>query len=128
MNAALYTTVEKGALDLIKNYPGPIQNLREAAEKQGCTIVAEYVDEYSQDPQNRPARQKLIDDSSAGGFQAVVIPNNSRFCRDRITFSRYQNILAKKGVRIISLSPGDGILQDMMDDVTAEMSFSATKE
>lgn len=73
------------------------------AEKNGYTIVGEYIDKGKTGRnEKRPEFQRMIADSSKKLFQAVLLYSLDRFARKLKDSVMYDEILEKNGVEIIS--------------------------
>ena len=107
---------------------GQLRECHEYAQKNGITIVHEYVDRAlsaSKDTEKRLDFLKMIRDSAKGQFEAVLVWKLDRFARDRYDSAQYKHILKKNGVRVISatepISEGpEGIILEAMLEGIAE--------
>lgn len=107
---------------------GQLRECHEYAQKNGITIVHEYVDRAlsaSKDTEKRLDFLKMIRDSAKGQFEAVLVWKLDRFSRDRYDSAQYKHILKKNGVRVISatepISEGpEGIILEAMLEGIAE--------
>ena len=81
---------------LIKNY----------AKSNGILIIDNYIDEgiSGKLAEKRPSFLKMIDDSSNGKFDSVLIYDSSRFARNLEQSLVYKSILKKNGVDLISIT------------------------
>ena len=108
MNAVLYARVssEKQAENDL-SISAQLKALRAYAEKNGWTIIKEYVDEAeSARSANRPAFQEMIAHAKAKtkAFEAILIWKHSRFARNREDAIIYKSLLRKFGVSVISMN------------------------
>ena len=107
---------------------GQLRECHEYAQKNGITIVHEYVDRAlsaSKDTEKRLDFLKMIRDSAKGQFEAVLVWKLDRFARDRYDSAQYKHILKQNGVRVISatepISEGpEGIILEAMLEGIAE--------
>ena len=62
---------------------GQIRECKEFAERNGMTIVGEYIDRAkSATTANRPEFQRMIADSKRSGFEVVLVWKLDRFARN----------------------------------------------
>lgn len=81
---------------------GQFADIYAKAQKEGYTIVKEYVDEaMTGRNDNRPAFQQMIQDSRKGIFEAVFVWAIDRFARNRYLAAIYKHELRKNGVKLI---------------------------
>ena len=105
---------------------GQIRENTAYAEKNGITIVGQYIDRaFSAKTDNRPEFQRLIKDSENKGFDVVIVWKLDRFSRSRIDSAVYKAMLKKNGVRVISateaISEGaEGVLLESLLEGLAE--------
>ena len=83
---------------------GQIRICREYAEKHDMEVINEYIDraETGLSFDKRDSALRMIKDSAAKGFTAVLVYKYDRFSRDQADFYNYKKILNKNGVRLIS--------------------------
>ena len=82
---------------------GQLHVCEDYAKKNGLQIVAQYVDRaISGKSDNRPQFQKMIEDSSKGIFEGVLLYKLDRFARNRYHSAIYKHKLRENGVRLIS--------------------------
>ena len=134
MNAALYL-----------RYSSDKQTeLSIAAQKRACesfcadkgySVVASYVDEAeSAKTDNRPAFQKMIDDSKHGQFSVLVVHKIDRFARNRYDASHYKRQLIKAGVKLeyvehhLDNSPESIILESVLEGMAEYYSKNLARE
>ena len=80
---------------------GQLRDCREFAQKNGLTIVGEYIDKaLTGRTDKRPDFQRMLRDSERGVFKAVICWKMDRFARNRYDSSMYKYKLKKNGVRI----------------------------
>lgn len=81
---------------------GQFTDIYAKAEKEGYTIIKEYVDQaMTGRNDNRPAFQQMIEDSKKGIFEAVFVWAIDRFARNRYLAAIYKHELRKNGVKLI---------------------------
>ena len=114
---------------------GQLRECHEYAEKNGITIIGEYIDRALSASKNTEKRLdflRMIRDSSARQFEAVLVWKLDRFARDRFDSAHYKHVLKKNGVRVISatesISEGpegiilESLLEGMAEYYSAELS------
>lgn len=114
---------------------GQLRECHEYAEKNGITIIGEYIDRALSASKNTEKRLdflRMIRDSGAGQFEAVLVWKLDRFARDRFDSAHYKRLLKKNGVRVISatesISDGpegiilESLLEGMAEYYSAELS------
>ena len=101
---------------------GQLRDCREFAQKNGLTIVGEYIDKaLTGRTDKRPDFQRMLRDSERGVFKAVICWKMDRFARNRYDSSMYKYKLKKNGVRIyyakesIPEGPEGIILESVME-------------
>lgn len=73
------------------------------AKENNITITEQYIDNgFSGTNSERPAFQKMIEDSKNQKFQAVIVYQLDRFARNRYDSAIYKQKLRKNGVKVIS--------------------------
>lgn len=112
---------------------GQLKTCYDFAEKNGYTIVGEYIDRaLSGTTDNRPQFLKMIDDSSKQLFSGVLVYQLDRFARNRYDSATYKARLKKNGVRVYSARENisddasgilvEGLLESMAEYYSAELS------
>lgn len=112
---------------------GQLKVCYEYAEKNGYTVVGEYIDRaLSGRTDNRPEFLRMIDDSKKKLFQFVLVYQFDRFSRDRYDSANYKHILKKNGVRVLSARENisddasgilvEGLLESIAEYYSAELS------
>ena len=80
---------------------GQIRECREFAQRNGFTVVGEYMDKaLTGRSDKRPDFQRMLRDSERGVFKAVICWKMDRFARNRYDSAMYKYKLKKNGVRI----------------------------
>lgn len=105
---------------------GQLRECKAFAEKNDIRIIDSYIDRaLSAKTDNRPAFQQMINDSSKGLFDVIIVWKLDRFARNRYDSAHYKNILKKNNVRVISateaISEGaEGIILESVLEGMAE--------
>ena len=101
---------------------GQIRVCNEFAERNGYTIVHQYIDRAtSGKTDHRKEFQEMIKDSAKGGFDFVLVYKLDRFARNRYDSAMNKALLKKNGVRVLSAcehitdSPEGIILEAMIE-------------
>jgi len=101
---------------------GQLRSCREYAERNGYTIIGEYIDRAaSGTTDNRPEFQRMINDAEKQMFAFVLVYRFDRFARNRYDSAIYKKRLELVGVRVVSISEnvGDGdeamVLESLYD-------------
>lgn len=82
---------------------GQLRECKEYAEKNGVSIVGEYIDRaISGKTDNRAGFQKMIRDAEKGRFSVVIVYKLDRFARNRYDSATYKAKLKRCGVRLAS--------------------------
>lgn len=80
-----------------------LKECRAFAERNGYYIVGEYIDEsISGKSDDRPEFLRMIEDSSKGKFDRIIVYQLDRFARNRYDSANYKNKLRKNGVKVLS--------------------------
>ena len=112
---------------------GQLRECKAFAEKNDIRIIDSYIDRaLSAKTDNRPAFQQMINDSSKGLFDVIIVWKLDRFARNRYDSAHYKNILKKNNVRVISateaISEGaegiilESVLEGMAEYYSADLS------
>ncbi len=105
---------------------GQLRECKAFAEKNDIRIIDSYIDRaLSAKTDNRPAFQQMINDSSKGLFDVIIVWKLDRFARNRYDSAHYKNLLKKNNVRVISateaISEGaEGIILESVLEGMAE--------
>jgi len=125
MNVVIYTRFSSHSQNE-QSIEGQLKECYEYAERNGYTIITEYVDRaISGTTDNRPEFQKMIADSGKKHFQGVLVYQLDRFARNRFDSATYKARLKKNGVRVLSArenisEDASGILMEAMLEGMAE--------
>ena len=105
---------------------GQIRECMEYAKRNEIQVIDTYIDRaLSAKTDNRPEFQRMIKESSRGGFELVIVWKLDRFSRNRYDSAHYKAILKKNRVKVISAteqisSDPSGILLESMLEGYAE--------
>ena len=105
---------------------GQLRECKAFAEKNDIRIIDSYIDRaLSAKTDNRPAFQQMINDSSKGLFDVIIVWKLDRFARNRYDSAHYKAQLRKNGVKVISateaISEGaEGVLLESVLEGMAE--------
>lgn len=81
-----------------------IRAINSFAESNGYTIINKYIDEaFSATTDNRPSFLQMIDDSSSGDFETILVHKLDRFARSRYHSTIYKHKLKQNNVNVISV-------------------------
>ena len=132
MNAVIYARYSSHN-QREESIEGQLKVCYEFAERNGYTIVGEYIDRaLSGTNDNRPDFLRMIDDSSKKAFDYVIVYQLDRFARNRYDSAIYKSRLKKNGVRVLSARENitddasgilvEGLLEAMAEYYSAELS------
>ena len=133
MNAVIYARFSSYGQQE-QSIEGQVRDAESYAERMGYTIVNTYADRaISGTTDQRPAFQRMIQDSAKGQFEIVLVWKLDRFARNRYDSAVYKNRLRKNGVRVESvmepISGGrpediimEGLLESMAEYYSANLS------
>ncbi len=91
--------------------PDQLRQMREWCEGKQLLIAREYVEPgASATDEKRPVFQEMMADArlKPAPFEAIIVHSLSRFFRDSVSFGLYERELAKRGVRIVSVTQQTG--------------------
>jgi len=136
----------KKAVCYLRYSPGPDQDensiigqrndILEYAEREGYTVIGEYVDraKSGKSDKNRTNFLRLISDSEHGAFQYVIVWQLDRFARSRADSAIYRGILEKNGVRLLSIKENISdnssgiILQGVLETLAEYYSYELSEK
>ncbi len=98
--------------------PDQLKQLRAWCASQGHDIADEFVEPgASATDDRRPAFQRMIGEATASPapYTAIVVHSRSRFFRELYEFLKYERMLLKAGVKVLSIT------QQTTDDASGEM-------
>lgn len=114
---------------------GQLRDCYAYAEREGLTVIEEYIDRaISGRTDNRPALQRMIEDSDKKQFKYVIVWKLDRFSRDRYDSAIYKSKLKKNGVKVLSAMEniGDGdesiILEAVLEAFSEHFSRDLSKK
>ena len=103
---------------------GQIRECTEYAQRQGITIVGEYIDRAksaAKDVDKRENLLRMVRDSGRHLFDIVLVWKLDRFARSRYDSAHYKAALKKNGVKVVSATehiaegPEGIILESMLE-------------
>ena len=117
---------------------GQLRDNYEFAEREGYTIVAEYIDRARTGrSDNRDDFQRMIADAAKHQFSVVIVWKLDRFARNRYDSAMYKARLKKHGVRVISAKESltdtpegiilEGMLESMAEYYSANLSVNVKR-
>ena len=122
MKTAIYARYSPGPRQTDQSIEGQVRVCKAFCEQKGLEVVGEYCDRHiSGRTDNRPEFQRLIADSKAGLFDAVVVYKTDRFARNKYDSAIYKSELKRNGVKIfyaaeaIPDGPEGIILESLME-------------
>ena len=104
---ALYARVSSERQDVDLSVSAQLRALREYAEKNGCVVAREYIDEAeSGRVADRPEFRKMLDAAAApdAPFKEILVWKFSRFTRKREHAVAFKSMLRRRGVRVVSIT------------------------
>ncbi|MGN0649172.1 MAG: recombinase family protein [Oscillospiraceae bacterium] len=105
---------------------GQIRVINEFAQRNGYTIVTEYIDRAkSAKTANRPQFLQMISDSAKNLFDFVIVYKLDRFSRNRYDSAFYKQKLKQNGVQVISATE---CLSDNPESIITEAMLEAMAE
>ena len=105
--AALYARVSSDRQDVDLSVSAQLRALRDYADKNGCKVVREYVDEAeSGRSTDRPEFKKMMDEAkrTQAPFKEILVWKYSRFTRKREHAVLLKSTLRRKGIRVVSIT------------------------
>ena len=117
---------------------GQLRDNYEFAEREGYTIVAEYIDRARTGrSDNRDDFQRMIADAAKHQFSVVIVWKLDRFARNRYDSAIYKARLKKHGVRVVSAKENltdtpegiilEGMLESMAEYYSANLSVNVKR-
>ncbi len=112
-----------------------IRAISEYAKNHNMDLVKVYADKAkSATSDKRPEFQQMIQDSTTGLFQHVIVHKLDRFSRDRYDSASYKRKLRKAGVQLLSVtenldgSPESVILESLLEGIAEYYSKNLARE
>ena len=112
-----------------------IRAIEEYAKRNNYNIVKVYADRAkSATSDKRPEFQKMIQDSSLGLFEVVIVHKLDRFSRDKYDSATYKRKLKQSGVKLVSVtenldgSPESVILESLLEGMAEYYSKNLARE
>ena len=125
MNTVIYARYSSDS-QREESIDGQLRECKAFAAKNDFQIVGTYIDRaLSAKTDNRPDFQKMINDSSSGKFEVIIVWKLDRFARNRYDSAHYKSVLRKNGVKVVSATEiisdnPEGILLESMLEGMAE--------
>ena len=125
LNAVIYARYSSDR-QTEQSIEGQLRECYAFAKANDIAVIDTYIDRaISGKTDNRPAFQKMIEDSAKRQFQAVIVYRLDRFTRNRYDSAHYKAQLRKYGVKVLSatenISDGpEGIILESMLEGMAE--------
>ena len=104
MNGAIYARYSSDN-QREESIEGQLRECKEHAEKKSILIVGTYIDRaFSAKTDPRPQFQQMIQDSTKGLFDTILVWKLDRFSRNRYDSAYYKRILKNNKVQTISVT------------------------
>ncbi len=133
MNAVIYARYSSSS-QTEQSIEGQLRDCYSFAEREGFTIVGEYVDRaISGRSDDRPDFQRMISDAPKKQFQTVLVWKLDRFARNRYDSAIYKAKLRKYSVKVVSATENIGnnpegiILEGMLESMAEYYSANLSK-
>jgi site-specific DNA recombinase len=107
MKAVIYTRVSTDG-QREASHDDQARNCQQIADREGWTVIRRYRDHaISGTRSDRPEYQEMLAAAKAGGFEVLLIDEQSRFSRDTIESERAMRFLEHHNIRIVTLDGYD---------------------
>ena len=135
--AALYARVSSDRQDVDLSVAAQLRALREYAERNGYSVVREYVDEAESGRiADRPQFRRMLDEASKpeAPFKEILVWKFSRFTRKREHAVAFKSMLRRKGARVVSItehaddSPTGKLMEAIIESVDEFYSENLAEE
>ena len=135
--AALYARASSDRQDVDLSVAAQLRALRDYAERNGYSVVREYVDEAeSGRVADRPQFRRMLDEASRADspFQEILVWKFSRFTRKREHAVAFKSMLRKRGIRVTSItehandSPTGKLMEAIIESVDEFYSENLAQE
>lgn len=126
MNAVIYARYSSSS-QTEQSIEGQLRVCKEYADKNGYSIVGEYIDRATTGTNDdRPSFQQMIDDASKKQFDYIICYKLDRFSRNRYDSVFYKHKLEQYGIKVLSAMEAisdtqEGKLIDGILEMIAEM-------
>lgn len=114
---------------------GQLRECYAFAKSNDIAVIDTYIDRaISGKTDNRPAFQKMIEDSAKRQFQAVIVYRLDRFTRNRYDSAIYKARLKKNGVKVLSAmenlngSPESIIMESLLEGMAEYYSVELSQK
>lgn len=125
MNAVIYARFSSHS-QTEQSIEGQLHVCREYADREGYTIVGEYIDRaLTGRSDDRPDFQRMIADAKKKAFQYVIVYKLDRFARNRYDSAIYKHKLKQCGVKVLSAMENIG---DNPESIILEAVLEASAE
>lgn len=121
LNAVIYARYSSDR-QTEQSIEGQLRECYAFAKANDIAVIDTYIDRaISGKTDNRPAFQKMIEDSAKRQFQAVIVYRLDRFTRNRYDSAIYKARLKKNGVKVLSAmenlngSPESIIMESLLE-------------
>ena len=107
MKAVIYARVSSDRQDTDLSISAQMKALREYAQRNGCYVVREFVDEAESGRSiDRPGFRQMIAAArqNPSPSEAVLVWKLSRFARNREDSIIYKSLLRRRGIQVISMN------------------------
>ncbi|WP_088186817.1 recombinase family protein [Desulfosporosinus sp. FKA] len=112
-----------------------IRAIKDYCKHNGYDVIKIYADRAkSATTDKRPQFQQMIQDSSLGVFDVVIVHKLDRFSRDKYDSTTYKRKLKKNGIRLVSVtenldgSPESVILESLLEGMAEYYSKNLARE
>ncbi len=119
----------------IESIDAQLRAIREYANKNNISIIAEYTDEaQSATTDNRDSFQDMITASNTKNFDYVIVHKFDRFARDKYDHYYYEHKLNTKNIKLISVlepfddSPEAGLMKTLIIGMNEYFSKNLARE
>ena len=134
---ALYARVSSEGQDMGLSVDAQLRVLRDYADKNGCVVAGEYVDEVeSGRTADGPEFRKMIDEAERidAPFREILVWQLARFMRKREHAVAFKSMFRRRGIRIVSIteladdSPTDSLTEAIIEGVDEFRSVNSAQE
>jgi len=103
MNAVIYARYSPGPKQTEQSIEGQVRDCREYAESHNINVLKVYADRHisGTDFERRREFNRMIADSEAGQFEAIIVWKIDRFGRDREEIALNKIKLKRRGIKLI---------------------------
>lgn len=134
LNAVIYARYSSDR-QTEQSIEGQLRECYAFAKANDIAVIDTYIDRaISGKTDNRPAFQKMIEDSAKRQFQAVIVYRLDRFTRNRYDSAIYKARLKKNGVKVLSAmenlngSPESIIMESLLEGMAEYYSVELSQK